>query len=70
MTGLSAGRTRDLVRCRQRIAIYPAAAAREGEPVLVKNRIRPFVGADLETLLRADGIEMLVLSGALPGRSS
>jgi len=51
-------------------AIYPAAAAREGEPVVVKHRIRPFVGADLQTLLRANGIDVLVPSGALPGRSS
>jgi hypothetical protein len=37
---------------------------------VVRHRIRPFVGADLQTLLRANGIDMLVLSGALPGRSS
>ena len=37
-------------------AIHPAAAAREGEPVLVKHRISPFVGTDLETLLHANGI--------------
>jgi hypothetical protein len=33
-------------------AIHPAAAAREGEPIVVKHRISPFVGTDLETLLR------------------
>ena len=37
-------------------AIHPAAAAREGEPIVVKHRISPFVGTDLETLLRANGI--------------
>jgi nicotinamidase-related amidase len=31
-------------------AIHPAAAAREGEPIVVKHRVSPFVGTDLETL--------------------
>jgi nicotinamidase-related amidase len=44
-------------------AIHPAAAAREGEPIVVKHRISPFVGTDLETLLRANGIDTLVLAG-------
>jgi nicotinamidase-related amidase len=44
-------------------AIHPAAAAREGEPIVVKRRISPFVGTDLETLLRANGIDTLVLAG-------
>jgi nicotinamidase-related amidase len=43
-------------------AIHPAAAAREGEPIVVKHRISPFVGTDLETLLRANGIDTLVLA--------
>jgi nicotinamidase-related amidase len=30
-------------------AIHPAAAAREGEPIVVKHRISPFVGTDLES---------------------
>jgi nicotinamidase-related amidase len=44
-------------------AIHPAAAPREGEPIVVKHRISPFVGTDLETLLRANGIDTLVLAG-------
>src|ERR1700723_2744486 len=44
-------------------AIHPVAAAREGEPIVVKHRISPFVGTDLETLLRANGIDTLVLAG-------
>jgi nicotinamidase-related amidase len=44
-------------------AIHPAAAAQEAEPIVVKHRISPFVGTDLETLLRANGIETLVLAG-------
>src|SRR5258707_9672744 len=45
------------------VAIHPAAAPREGEPIVVKHRISPFVGTDLETLLRANGIDTLVLAG-------
>jgi nicotinamidase-related amidase len=44
-------------------AIHPAAAAREGEQIVVKHRISPFVGTDLETLLRAKGVDTLVLAG-------
>ena len=44
-------------------AIHPAAAAREGESIVVKHRVSPFVGTDLETLLRANGIDTLVLAG-------
>jgi len=44
-------------------AIHPAAAAREGEPIVVKRRVSPFVGTDLETLLRSNGIDTLVLAG-------
>jgi nicotinamidase-related amidase len=44
-------------------AIHPAAAARQGEPIVVKHRISPFIGTDLETLLRANGIDTLVLAG-------
>jgi len=44
-------------------AIHPAAAARAGEPIVVKHRISPFIGTDLETLLRANGIDTLVLAG-------
>jgi len=33
---------------------------------VVKHHIRPFVGADLQTLLRANGIDMLVPSGGCP----
>jgi nicotinamidase-related amidase len=44
-------------------AIHLAAAAREGEPIVVKHRVSPFVGTDLETLLRANDINTLVLAG-------
>ena len=42
-------------------ATHPAAAAREGEPIVVKHRISPFVGTDLETLLRAPTASMSVI---------
>jgi nicotinamidase-related amidase len=44
-------------------AIHPAAAAREGEPIVVKHRVSPFVGTDVETLVRSSGIDRLVLAG-------
>jgi nicotinamidase-related amidase len=44
-------------------AIHPAAAPRPGEPIVVKHRVSPFVETDGETLLRANGIETLVLAG-------
>src|ERR1700723_487247 len=44
-------------------ALHPTAAAREGEPIVVKHRISPFVDTDLETLLRANGPDTLVFSG-------
>jgi nicotinamidase-related amidase len=44
-------------------AIHPAAAAREGEPIVVKHRVSPFVGTDLETMLRVNGIDTLVIAG-------
>src|ERR1700730_18314568 len=44
-------------------AIHPAAAAREGEPIVVQHRISPLGGTDLETLLLSSGIEALVLAG-------
>ena len=44
-------------------AIHPVAAARKGEPIVVKHRVSPFVGTDLEMLLRANGIDTLVLAG-------
>jgi nicotinamidase-related amidase len=44
-------------------AMHPAAAAREGEPIVVKHRVSPFVGTDLEMLLRANDIDTLVLAG-------
>jgi nicotinamidase-related amidase len=52
-----------LVAGSESAAIHPAAAAREGEPIVVKHRVSPFVGTDLEILLHANGIDTLVLAG-------
>ena len=52
-----------LVAGSEGVAIHPAAAPREGEPIVGKHRISPFVGTDLETLLRANGVDTLVLAG-------
>jgi nicotinamidase-related amidase len=52
-----------LVAGSEGVAIHSAAAPLEGEPIVVKHRISPFVGTDLEMLLRANGIDTLVLAG-------
>jgi nicotinamidase-related amidase len=49
-------------------AIHPAAAAPEAVPVVVKRRVSPFGSTDLETLLRANGIDTLVLAGVHTSR--
>jgi nicotinamidase-related amidase len=43
--------------------IHPAAAPRDGEPIVVKHRTGAFTGTDLATLLRAKAIHTLVLAG-------
>ena len=43
--------------------IHESVAPRPGEPVVTKLRVSAFTGSDLEVLLRAQGIETLVLTG-------
>ena len=43
--------------------IHPAVAPRPGEIVVTKHRVSAFAGTDLDMILRAKGIETLVLSG-------
>jgi nicotinamidase-related amidase len=43
--------------------IHPRVAPREGEVVVLKRRISAFAGSDLSEVLRAGGIDTLVLSG-------
>ena len=43
--------------------IAPAVAPKEGDVVVVKHRVGPFLGTDLDMVLRAKGIDTLVLMG-------
>jgi nicotinamidase-related amidase len=43
--------------------IHPAVKPLPGEPVTTKHRVSAFSGSDLEMLLRAGGIDTLVLAG-------
>jgi nicotinamidase-related amidase len=44
-------------------AIHPAVAPIGGDVVVTKRRVSAFAGSDLEVVLRAGGIDSLVLSG-------
>ena len=43
--------------------VHPAVAPRAGEVVVTKHRVSAFAGTDLDMILRANGIETLVLAG-------
>ncbi|HTH29139.1 MAG TPA: cysteine hydrolase [Sphingobium sp.] len=43
--------------------VHPALAPQEGDFDIVKHRVSPFYGTALEPILRANGIERLVLCG-------
>jgi nicotinamidase-related amidase len=43
--------------------VHPAVAPREDEVIIVKHRIGAFAGTDLELILRANGIDTLILCG-------
>ncbi len=43
--------------------VHPAVALRLGEVVVTKHRVSAFAGTDLDMILRANGIETLVLTG-------
>ena len=43
--------------------VAPALAPREGDVVIVKHRVSAFAGTDLDMILRAKGIDTLVLAG-------
>jgi nicotinamidase-related amidase len=45
------------------VEIHPAVAPQEREVVVVKHRVGAFFGTDLEMVLRAGGIETLVMAG-------
>jgi nicotinamidase-related amidase len=44
-------------------AIHPAVAPASGDLIVTKRRVSAFAGSDLELVLRAGGIESLVLAG-------
>jgi nicotinamidase-related amidase len=44
-------------------AIHPAVAPAAGDVIVTKRRVSAFTGSDLEVVLRARGIDSLVLSG-------
>jgi nicotinamidase-related amidase len=43
--------------------VHPAVAPKPGDVVVTKHRVSAFMGTDLDMVLRANGIEMLVLAG-------
>lgn len=43
--------------------VHPALAPRADEPIVTKRRVSAFAGTDLDVILRASGIDTLVLSG-------
>src|ERR671934_1807160 len=45
------------------LLIHPSVQPREGEPVIAKHRTSAFSGSAFDTILRAQGIETLILMG-------
>ena len=43
--------------------VHPELVPHEAEPIVVKRRVGAFAGTDLEIILRANGIDTLVLAG-------
>jgi nicotinamidase-related amidase len=43
--------------------VHPSVAPQRGEAVVTKRRVSAFAGTDLDMLLRANGIETLVIAG-------
>lgn len=43
--------------------VHPAVAPKPGDVVVTKHRVSAFAGTDLEMVLRANGLETLVLAG-------
>ncbi|HEU0317832.1 MAG TPA: isochorismatase family cysteine hydrolase [Solirubrobacteraceae bacterium] len=48
-------------------AIHPAVAPQPGDLVVTKRRVSAFAGSDLDVVLRAGGIDRLVLTGIATG---
>ncbi|MQF48856.1 cysteine hydrolase [SAR202 cluster bacterium AC-647-N09_OGT_505m] len=43
--------------------IHPSVSPRQGEPIIVKHRVNAFFGTDLDMMLRAQGVDTLILMG-------
>lgn len=52
-----------LVEGEEGAEIHAAVAARPGEVIITKRRVNAFYNTDLDTVLRAQGIETLVMTG-------
>ena len=52
-----------LVLSEAEVAIHPTVAPEPGEIVITKRRVGAFAGTELDMILRANGIETLILSG-------
>jgi nicotinamidase-related amidase len=61
--GFSAARSSGRLSGADATAVHDAVAPREGEVTVTKRRVSAFTGSDLEVVLRAQGIDTLVLSG-------
>src|SRR5262249_38059045 len=48
-------------------AIHPSLTPRDGEIVVVKHRVSAFAGTELELVLRAAGVDTLILTGIATG---
>jgi nicotinamidase-related amidase len=60
----SGARTRKLFQLGTKgTEVHPALKPREGDFDIVKHRVSPFYGTSLEPILRANGIERLILCG-------
>lgn len=47
--------------------LHPAVEPIAGEPTVVKHRVGSFTGTDLETILRSNGIDTIILAGIATG---
>lgn len=47
----------------QAAQVHPDIAPRDGDVVIVKRRVSAFMGSDLEVILRARGIDSVILTG-------
>ncbi|MGZ3756318.1 MAG: cysteine hydrolase family protein [Mucilaginibacter sp.] len=62
--GFAASKERfSMVNMAEFMAVHPDVAPRPGELTIVKRRVSAFTGSDLEVILRAFGVQHMVLTG-------